>query len=331
MEEIMKKLTLSFGLAFLLVFNFSISVFAGKVCKFGHVNSPASIFHFQAMEFKKAVEAQLPNMTVEVYPAGQIGGTLALMQGLQLNTVQIYSEFPYIWEGNVPEFKVLAAHYVFKSLDSYMDFMSSDLFEKNMNNKLAKEGVRIIGNVNSMGEFNFLSTKAIRTMADVQGIKNRCAQMAPLLSSWRSYGAKPTPLDWGEVYTSLATGVIDGLDNPILDMYDEKFHEVCKYINMTGNLYTGIAYNMSEAFWQSLSAHEKSVFKMAIEIANLRTKIKLDKRFAQAMADMKSQGLKVIETDTSDFQKAIANNIDKILEDNERAIAMYKKIKKAGY
>jgi TRAP-type C4-dicarboxylate transport system substrate-binding protein len=327
----MKKFSLNIIVIASLIFGLSIPSFAGKVCKFGHVNSPGSIFHYQAVEFKKAVEAQLPDMKVEVYPAGQIGGTLALMQGLQTNTVQIYSEFPYIWEGNVPEFKVLAAHYVFKSLDGYLEFMRSDLFKKEMNDKLVKQGVRIIGNVDSMGTFNFLSKKPIRTMADCKGIKNRCAQMAPLLSSWRSYGAKPTPLDWGEIYTSLATGVIDGLDNPILDMYDEKFNEVCNYINMTGNLYTAIAYNTSETFWQSLNDHEKSVFKMAIEIANLKTKIKLGKTFADAMADMTAHGITVIKTDTSEFKKAVADNIDNILEGNELAISMYKKIQKAGY
>lgn len=327
----MKRVFLNIVLITSLVLSLSIPSFAGKVCKLGHVNSPGSIFHYQAMEFKKAVEAELPDMTVEVYPAGQIGGTLALMQGLQMNTAQIYTEFPYIWEGNVPEFKVLAAHYVFKSMDGYLDFMKSDLFEKEMNVKLAKQGVRIIGNVDSMGTFNFLSKKPIRTMADVKGIKNRCAQMAPLLSSWRSYGAKPTPLGWGEIYTSLATGVIDGLDNPTLDMYDEKFHEVCKYLNITGNLYSAIAYNTSETFWQSLNDHEKSVFKKAIETADQKTKIKLVKTYADAMADMKAHGITVVETDTSDFQKAVAENIDSILEGNKEAISMYKKIQEAGF
>jgi len=327
----MKKVFLDIVLAVSLIFSLSIPSFAAKVCKLGHVNSPGSIFHYQAMEFKKAVEAELPDMTVEVYPAGQIGGTLALMQGLQMNSVQIYTEFPYIWEGNVPEFKVLAAHFVFKSMDGYLNFMKSDLFEKEMNEKLAKQGVRIIGNVDSMGTFNFLSKKPIHTMADVKGIKNRCAQMAPLLASWRSYGAKPTPLGWGEIYTSLATGVIDGLDNPTLDMYDEKFHEVCKYLNMTGNLYSAIAYNTSETFWKSLNDHEKSVFKKAIETADLKTKEKLVKTYADAMADMKAHGITVIETDVSDFRKAVAESINSILEGNKDAISMYKKIQEAGF
>ena len=324
----MKKTTLILFLSFVLLMGLSASSYAGKkVCKLGHVNSPASLFQYQALEFKKAVEAELPDMTVEVYPAGQLGGTLALMQGLELNTVQIYPEFAYIWEGYVPEFKVLAVHYVWKDVEGFERFCKSALFD-DINDKLAKKaGVRIIGNVDAGGTFQFLSRKPIHKMSDVKGIKNRCAQMAPLLGSWRSYGAKPTPLDWGEIYTSLATGVIDGIDNPVIDMYDEKFQEVTKYLNYTNNLQVLIAYNTSNAFWKSLTPHEQTVFRMAIEIANHKTKAEVKRRFSKVLEVMNKKGIKIINTDTTEFQKAIQNNIEKILEGNKDAIALYKKIR----
>lgn len=323
----MKKTVLILFMSLVLLMSLSTSSLAGKkVCKFGHVNSPASLFQYQAIEFKKAVEAELPDMTVEVYPAGQLGGTLALMQGLELNTVQIYSEFAYIWEGYVPEFKVLAVHYVFKDVEEFERFCKSALFD-DINAKLAKKaGVRIIGNVDAGGTFQFLSRKPIHKMSDVKGIKNRCAQMAPLLGSWRSYGAKPTPLDWGEIYTSLATGVIDGVDNPLIDMYDEKFYEVTKYLNYTNNLQVLIAYNTSEAFWKSLTPKEQDVFKRAIEIANQKTKAEVKRRFEKVLEVLKNKGVQSIQTDTADFRKAVQDNIEKILEGNKRAIALYKKI-----
>ncbi len=80
------------------------------IIKLGHVNSPASIFHYGALEFEKALEAMDPGIDVQVFPSGQLGGTLELMQGLQTGTVAVYPEFGYIWEGVVPEFKALAVH-----------------------------------------------------------------------------------------------------------------------------------------------------------------------------------------------------------------------------
>jgi TRAP-type transport system periplasmic protein len=306
--------------------------FAGKkVVKLGHVNSPASMFQFQALEFKKAVEAELPDFTVEVYPAGQLGGTLAMMQALELGTVDIYPEVAYIWEGVIPEFKVLAVHYKWDSVDGYIRFTKTPVWADMVEKLVKKAGVRIIGDVRFGGNFNFLSNKAVCSMSDVKGIKNRCAQMAPLLGCWRAYGAKPTPLDWGEIYTSLATGVIDALDNPILDMYDEKFHEVTKYLNMTNNLQNTIAYNTSEQFWKSLTEKEKDVFKRAIQTADKKSAVKAKERIGGTIADMESKGLKVIQTDTTEFKKAVQENIVSILEENERAIKVYKYIVEGNY
>ena len=79
----MKKTALVILLSLVMTIGISAPSFAKKkVCRLGHVNSPASIFQFGALAFKEAVEQQLPDWTVEVYPAGQIGGTLALIQGL---------------------------------------------------------------------------------------------------------------------------------------------------------------------------------------------------------------------------------------------------------
>ncbi len=302
-----------------------------RVCKIGHVNSAASLFQFQAIEFKKIIEAKMPDMTVELYPAGQIGGSLALMQGLQLNTVQIYPDFTYIWESYVPEFKALAVHYLFKTVEDFEQFCTTPLFEE-INQKLVKKaGVRIIGNVDAGGTFQFLSNKPIHNMDDVKGMRNRCAQFAPLLNSWRAYGASPTPLDWGEVYTSLATGLIEGLDNPVMDIYDENFYEVIKYMNMTNNLQVLISYNTSEAFWKTLSSDEKAIFKEAVEMANQKTKAEVKQRFKKIVEDMKSNGVQFINTDTTEFRKAIPANIEKILDGDKDAISFYKRIKADGF
>jgi TRAP-type C4-dicarboxylate transport system substrate-binding protein len=109
----------------LLIFNYT--AYAGKkIVKLGHVNSPKSIFQFQALEFKKAVEAELPDFEIQVYPAGQLGGTDAMIQGLQLNSVQIYPEFPTLWGDIVSEFSVFAVHFLFDSMEAREAFVKSD-------------------------------------------------------------------------------------------------------------------------------------------------------------------------------------------------------------
>ncbi|MGD8273428.1 MAG: TRAP transporter substrate-binding protein [Desulfobacterales bacterium] len=323
----MKKILLIVCLNLILAIGMTGPAFAGKkICKLGHVNSPASIFQFGAMAFKEAVEKELPDWTIEVYPAGQLGGTLALIQGLTLGTVDIYTEFLSTFSELVPEYKVFAVHYKFDSVDEYDRFLNSATFAK-MNEKMIKRnGITTIGSVRAGSVYNHFSNKPLYKVSDAKGLINRVAQMAPLVQCWKAYGAKPTSTDWGEIYTSLQTGVISALDNPILDMYDEKFYEAIKYVNMTNNLYNMISYQTSMGFWQKLSDKEKDVFRKAVEVASTKSALEVERRLDGVIADLKKRGIKFIDTDTSGFKKSIQDNIDTILAGNKDAIDVYNKI-----
>ncbi len=328
----MKKVFLIVCLSLIMAFGISAPTFAGKkICKLGHVNSPASIFQFGALAFKEAVEKELPDWTIEVYPAGQLGGTLALIQGLTLGTVDIYTEFISTFADLVPEYKVFAVHYKFDSVDEYEKFMNSATFAK-MNEKMIKmNGITTIGSMRAGSVYNQFSNKPLNTVADAKGVINRVAQMAPLVQCWKAYGAKPTSMDWGEIYTSLQTGVITAIDNPILDMYDEKFHEAIKYVNMTNNIYNMISYQTSMAFWNKLTDKEKAVFKKATKVASEKGAAEVKKRLDGVIAELKKQGKEFVKTDTSGFKKAIKDNIDTILAGNKDAIAVYNIIMKKEY
>lgn len=323
----MKKTFFIAVLSLILIIGFSAPSIAGKkICKLGHVNSPASIFQYGALAFKEAVEKELPDWTIEVYPAGQLGGTLALIQGLTLGTVDIYTEFISTFADLVPEYKVFAVHYKFDSVDEYELFMNSATFAKMNEKMIKKNGITTIGNMRAGSVYNHFSNTPLHTVADAKGLVGRVAQMAPLVQCWKAYGAKPTSMDWGEIYTSLQTGVISAIDNPILDMYDEKFHEAIKYVNMTNNIYNMISYQTSTMFWDKLSEKEKDVFKRATRVASIKGALEVERRLDGVKADLKKRGIKFIDTDTSGFRKAVQDNIDTILAGNKDAIAVYKKI-----
>ncbi len=328
----MKKTALVIFLSLVLAIGLSAPSFAGKkICKLGHVNSPASIFQFGALAFKETVEKELPDWTVEVYPAGQLGGTLALIQGLTLGTADIYTEFISTFSDLVPEYQVFAVHYKFDSVDEYEKFMNSETFAKMNEKMIKKNGITNIGNMRAGSIYNHFSNKAMHTVADAKGVINRVAQMAPLVRCWQAYGAKPTSMDWGEIYTSLQTGVLDSVDNPILDMYDEKFFEAIKFVNMTNNLYNMISYNTSMAFWDRLTDKEKEVFKKATQVASQKGAAEVEKRLGGVIAELKNRKIEFIETDTSGFKKAVQDNIEEILGGNKDAIDVYWKIMKKQY
>ena len=324
----MKKIWI---LTLCLVLAWAPGLWAGKTrVKLAHISSTNSVTHAISMAFKSEIETRLPGFEVEIYPAGQLGGTVALRQALQLNMVHIYPEFPFIWEGVVPEFKVWAVHYKFKDRDECMAFAQSPLHGQMIEKLVARAGVRLIGHADA-GTFSFLANRPVHTMADLKGMKNRVAQMAPLMECWRAYGASPTPLDWGEVYTGLATGVIQGLDNPTADMVAEKFHEVSSYLNRTRNLYNVFSFNTSEAFWKGLSDEEKQVFQAAVRAADQAGRQWVESRKSAMEQAMKDQGVTFIDTDLTGFAQAVRDNIDTILDGNRGAVRIYEKIMARDY
>lgn len=328
----MKKSVFIVILSVILTISFTTQSFAGKkICKLGHVCSPASIFQFASLAFKAQVEKELPDWTVEVYPAGALGNSLALIQGMTLGTVDINPDFLSMFSDLVPEYKVFAVHYTFKSVDDYELFLNSPTFAK-MNEKMIKtNGITTIGSVDSGAIYNHFSNKPMYTVEDAKGLVTRVAQMASLVGCWKSYGAKPTSMDWGEVYTSLQTGVVTSIDNPILDMYDEKFYEPIKYVNMTNNLVNMLDFQASYAFWKKLSEKEKDVFKRALRSAGIKTRMEVDRRFNAVKKELEGRGIKFIETDTSGFRKAIVENIDTILKGDKVAIQTYRTIVNGEY
>ena len=153
----------------LAAFTVAPALAAKKICKLGHVNSPASLFQTAALAFKEYIEKELPDWTIEVYPAGQLGGSLAMIQGLTLGTVDIYSEFLSVFADLVPEYKVFAVHYKFDSVEEYKKFLDSPTFAA-MDEKMIKtNGITTIGSVDSGAVYVHFSNKPLYTVKDAEG------------------------------------------------------------------------------------------------------------------------------------------------------------------
>ena len=300
-----------------------------KILKFGHVNSPSSHFHFACLEFKKVLEAKSKGaLKVEVYPAEQLGTGQEHIQGLVLGTIACNPEIDVLLANVAPLYNVWGVFYLFDSVENVKKFKAGPLQEK-MNQQAISNGVRQIGYYDCNNVFNMLSKKPITKLEDLKGLKNRTIPVPSLIAGWKALGSSVVGLSFSEVYTSLATNLIQAVDNPLPDMYHEKFHEVTEYLCMTKDLVNVVSWNFSEKVWQSLTPEEqKWVTETAVEIQPA-VKAWSDKDDALAMEAFKKKGIKIIETDLTGFADKIAANIDEILGGKEDLIQLYKDIRAA--
>ena len=146
-------------------------------------------------------------------------------------------------------------------------FFESSVFEE-INNKMAKDlGVRVLAAA-PYGFYNFINkTRPIKSLEDMKGLKLRTLPNSQLtIKTWSALGASATPVPWAEIYTSIKTGVIDGLGHTLTIMVDQKYYEVAKYVTLDMSMGCANLYLVNEKWYQSLSNSDKSIIKRGSEM-----------------------------------------------------------------
>jgi tripartite ATP-independent transporter DctP family solute receptor len=270
--------------------------------KFGHVGAPGSLFDQSATEFAKRANAKLGNKAkVVVYGSSQLGGDGAMLKKLKLGTIDLALPST-VMSSQVPEFGLFEMPYLVKNRE-HMAKIRDQIVVPILEPIALKHGYRIIG-VWENGFRQITNNKRpINKPEDLKGINLRTPKGTWRVKMFKAYGANPTPLAFSEVFVALQTGVMDGEENPLAQIYPARFYEVQKYLSLTGHVYTP-AYVTAGASWSRLSPDvQKILSDTAKEMQPVVYKIaaKLDKDLLQKLKDA---GMKVNVADKTAFIKA---------------------------
>ena len=210
-----------------------------------------------SMVFKQFVESQSNGqVAVEIYPSGQFCGNEAeCLENLQAGTLEAYITTIGGFGNVFGPGQVLDLPYMFPS-DRVAECVFDGPFVNELRSGVLAEGIpmRLMVISNTGGWRNFATTtKQIKTPEDVQGAKIRTIPAEIQQEMVTQLGGNPTAVAWPEVYTSLATGVVEGTKNGITDIMNMKFPEAgLKYITLDGHAYMGALWWFSDAVWQDL-------------------------------------------------------------------------------
>jgi C4-dicarboxylate-binding protein DctP len=244
-----------------------ITVTAAMTLKIGCLESPDGPNTLGWQTFKQYVEsASNGNITADIYPSSQLGDSEKLFEGLKIGIHQIAQGDESITGAYAP-MMVWFMPYLFPDEQVMKKFFESTVFEE-INNKMAKDlGVRVLA-ASPYGFYNFINkTKPIKSLADMKGLKLRTLPNSQLtIKTWSALGASATPVPWAEIYTSIKTGVIDGLGHTLTIMVDQKYYEVAKYVTLDMSMGCSNLYLVNEKWYQSLSSADKSVIKRGAEM-----------------------------------------------------------------
>jgi TRAP-type C4-dicarboxylate transport system substrate-binding protein len=164
------------------------------------------------------------------------------------------------------------------------------------------------------GPRNLTSNRPIKSPSDLNGLKLRVPNVPLFVDVWDSLGAKPTPMAFSEVFTSLQSNVIDAQENPLALIKSASFFEVQKFVNKTEHVRSWIYLTLSEKTWSKLSEADKAAVTEAGKRAQAYERTLFLDESDKLVAELEAQGMTFVEVDGQAFasqaKDAVLKNVN---------------------
>jgi len=271
--------------------------------KLGHVGGPGSLFEVSSEEFAKRANAKLGDKAkVVVYGSSQLGSDKEMMQKLKLGTIDMALPSTVMSSEN-DLFGLFEMPYLVKDR-AHMMRIEKKIFWAKLAPAVEEKGLKILA-VWENGFRQITNNKhPIKVPEDLKGIKLRTPKGEWRVKMFQAYGANPSPMALSEVFVALQTGVMDGQENPLVQIYSQKFQEVQKYLSMTGHVYTPAYLTTGKKHWETLPADVRKILEeTAREVQGFVYKSAEDFD-NDLVGKMKAAGMQVNEVDKAAFVKA---------------------------
>ncbi len=275
---------------------------AETVVNIGHGVQTGHPTHIGLLKLAELVqERSNGEVVIKVYPDRQLGEEREMVEGLQLGTVEmtVVSTGPVV--NFLPEAGILDLPFLFKDSAHAYKVFDGDIGKE----LLAKfDSVDMVGlAVWENGWRHLSSKKPVKTPADLAGMKLRTMQNPIHMRAFEEFGASPVPMAWGEVFTSLGQGVIDGQENPITIFYTNSLWEVQSDIALTGHVYGPHMFLASKSVWESWPEEVRNVILEALPEATAFQRSESARLEAEQKAKLAEQGVTITEVDTAPFSE----------------------------
>jgi tripartite ATP-independent transporter DctP family solute receptor len=206
----------------------------------------------------------------------------------------------------VPEFSIFTAGYVVQDPAQQQTIFNGPIGVEMFKRVSQKMDITVLSTLYlGTRQLNLREVRAVRTPADLKGLKLRMPGTKEWLFLGQALGATATPLAFGETYLGLKTGTIDAQDNPLPTVRAAKFHEVTKQIVLTGHLVDSLFLAVSNKTWDKLNPAQQQKFRAAAQAAARYNNENRLKEETQLVEFFRQQGLQVVTPQVSAFRQAV--------------------------
>jgi hypothetical protein len=273
--------------------------------RLAHSLSTSEPAHLAAEFFAKNVAQRSNNrVQIQVFPGEQLGSGKDVNEMIRQGVNVMNITDPGYLSDFVPDIGVLNGPYLINDPKDYNKLLASDWY-KGTEKKLETAGFRLVMANGFFGQRHLISTKAVRKPEDMNGMTVRVPPNTMWIETFKAMGARPTTVQWSEVYNALQQNVVVGAEAPLGSLWGSKLHEVRKFISMTGHFTAFVMWPINANYFNKLPADvQKLLLEEGKRAGDEMTRLTLDLQ-NDYMSKFKAAGVQfVTDVDINAFQKA---------------------------
>jgi tripartite ATP-independent transporter DctP family solute receptor len=243
-------------------------------------------------------------MRVEIHPSGQLGEERELIEMLQIGSLAMTKVSASPLESFVPEMAVFSIPYVFRNEEHLWRVLDGEIGRGLL---VAGERYYLRGLCYyDAGPRSFYTTgTAVRTPDDLSGLKIRVQKSITSTRMVRTLGGSATPIDWGELYSALQQGVVDGAENNLPSFFLSRHYEVSRYFTVDEHTWVPDVLLISTHVWELLSPEERGWLEAAVTSSVAEQRRLWREASRDALAQVRAAGVEIIEPDKVAFRRAV--------------------------
>lgn len=284
---------------------------AAHSLNFGTTQTEDSQFSAALEALKEEVEEKSDGeISVNLHYNSSLGDEREMVEAVNMGNLEGVMTSTGVLSNFVPETSVLDLPFIFRDKEHARTVMDGEVADtlagslEDSNFKVlawAENGFRHVTN----------SQRPIENPEDLDGIKLRTMEVSSHQKAFQEMGADPTPMGWGEVFTSLQQEVIDGQENPLTIIYQSKLFEVQDYLSLTGHVYSPTAIMLGNDIFEGMSEENQQILLDAAQTAKTANYEFIDEVETENIERLEDEGMEIIEdVDKEPFMEAVQPVID---------------------
>ena len=253
-------------------------------------------------------------MAIEIYPSQQLGTERECIELLQIGSLDMTKVSVGVMENFAPKMKVFGVPFLFKDRQHSFNVLDGPIGEEILNNG-EKYWLKGLGYYDAGSRSFYTKDKPINTPEDLTGLKIRVMESVTAMEMVRSLGGSPTPISWGELYTSLQQGVVDGAENNPPSFYLSRHYEVCKYYSLDEHTVLPDVLLIGTQIWNSLSKQEQGWLQLAADHSVKYQRKLWEQAENEALEAVQKEGVTIIRPDKTLFSEKVTSIYDQYKND----------------